>query len=135
MRISTIAAIAGLAISPATAPAADQNMDARQAAESLVQSFMTAYNSHNLKGVSALFTPDAVLLGIDGKVSRGRDEIEHAYDGLLKNPNAHITIVIKNATPASDNVVVADDEIHISGIANQEINGRAVITLTKTPDG
>lgn len=48
---------------------ADEHQEARQVAESVVKSFMAGYNAHDPKAISALFLPDAMLLGIDGKVT------------------------------------------------------------------
>lgn len=41
------------------------------------------------KAISALFLPDAMLLGIDGKVAQGREAIEGAYAAALKNLGGH----------------------------------------------
>jgi uncharacterized protein (TIGR02246 family) len=115
-----------------------ERVDARQVAESVVKSFMAAYNTHDPKAISALFLPDAMLLGIDGAVSQGREAIERTYAAALKNLGGHFTVVIKDAIPLGDNVVVASDEIKIAGAgqhSDQTINGRAVITLAKMPEG
>ncbi|HEX3411733.1 MAG TPA: SgcJ/EcaC family oxidoreductase [Stellaceae bacterium] len=115
-----------------------ERVEARQVAESVVKSFMAAYNTNDPKAISALFLPDAMLLGIDGVVSQGREAIERTYAAALKNLGGHFTVVIKDAIPLGDNVVVANDEIKIAGAgqhSDQTINGRAVITLAKTPEG
>jgi uncharacterized protein (TIGR02246 family) len=115
-----------------------ERVDARQVAESVVKSFMAAYNTHDPKAISALFLPDAMLLGIDGAVSQGREAVERTYAATLKNLGGQFTVVIKDAIPLGDNVVVANDEIKIAGAgqhSDQTINGRAVITLVKTPEG
>jgi uncharacterized protein (TIGR02246 family) len=120
-----------------TAGIADERLDARQVAESVVKSFMAGYNAHAPKAISALFLPDAMLLGIDGKVTQGREAIERTYAATLKNLGGHFTVVIKDAIPLGDSVVVANDEIEIrdAGQNHDTIRGRAVITLAKTPDG
>jgi uncharacterized protein (TIGR02246 family) len=120
-----------------TAGIADERLEARQVAESVVQSFMAAYNAHDPKAISALFLPDAMLLGIDGKVTQGREAIERTYAATLKNLGGHFTVVIKDAIPLGDSVVVANDEIETrdAGQNHDTIRGRAVITLAKTPDG
>lgn len=120
-----------------TAGIADERLEARQVAELVVKSFMAAYNAHDAKAISALFLPDAMLLGIDGKVTQGREAIERTYAATLKNLGGHFTVLIKDAIPLGDNVVVANDEIEIldAGQNHDSIRGRAVITLAKTPDG
>jgi hypothetical protein len=51
-----------------------------------------------------------MLLG-DGKVTQGREAIERVYAGLVKDQGGHFTVVIKDAIPLGDNVVVANDEL------------------------
>lgn len=107
-------------------------------AEAVVKSFMAAYDTRDPKAVSALFLPDAMLLGFNGAVSQGRDAIERAYAASLKNLGGHYTIVIKDAIPLGSEVVVATDEVKIGGAGQHSvgtINARAVITLAKMPEG
>jgi uncharacterized protein (TIGR02246 family) len=111
---------------------------AREVAESVVKSFMAAYDARDPKAISALFLPDAMLLGFNGAVSQGREAIERTFAAALKNQGGHYVIVIKDAIPLGSDVVVATDEIKIGGAgqhSDETINGRAVITLAKTPDG
>ena len=122
---------------PLPSATAGSRQEARQVANSVVNSFMAAYNTHDPKAISALFLPDAMLLGFDGTVTQGREAIERVYAGLLKNQGGHFTVVIKDANSLGDNVVVANDELEIRDVGQNHdtIHGRAVITLAKTPDG
>jgi uncharacterized protein (TIGR02246 family) len=133
MSVITLSALAY----SSTAGIADERLEVRQVAESVVKSFMAAYNAHDAKAISTLFLPDAMFLGIDGKVTQGREAIESTYAATLKNLGGHFTVLIKDAIPLGDNVVVANDEIEIrdAGQNHDTIRGRAVITLAKTPDG
>ena len=133
---ASVIALSALAYS-STAGIADERLEARQVAESVVKSFMVGYNAHDPKAISALFLPDAMLLGFDGKVTQGREAIERVYAGLVKDQGGHFTVVIKDAIPLGDNVVVANDELEIrdAGQNHDTIRGRAVITLAKMPDG
>jgi uncharacterized protein (TIGR02246 family) len=133
----SIATAAVLACS-SIASVADERVEARRVAESVVKSFMAAYDTRDPKAISALFLPDAMLLGFNGAVSQGREAIERTYAAALKNVGGHYTILIKDAIPLGSNVVVADDEVKIGGAGqhfDETINVRAVITLVKTPDG
>jgi uncharacterized protein (TIGR02246 family) len=123
--------------SPPSGATTASSQEARQVAESVVKSFMAAYNTHDPKAISALFLPDAMLLGFDGTVTQGREAIERVYAGLLEKQGGHFTVVIKDANSPGDNVVVANDELEIRDIGpnHDTIHGRAVITLAKTPDG
>ena len=137
LSVCAYSSIASIADERSTSTA-HERLEARQVAESVVKSFMAAYDTRDPKAISALFLPDAVLLGFDGTVAQGREAIERAYAGSLKNQDGHFTIVIKDAIPLGDNVVVATDELKIAGAgqhSDETINGRAVITLAKTPDG
>jgi uncharacterized protein (TIGR02246 family) len=85
-----------------TAGIADERLEARQVAESVVKSFMAGYNAHDPKAISTLFLPDAMLLGTDGKVTQGREAIERTYAATLKNLGGHFTVVIKDAIPLGE---------------------------------
>ena len=129
-----------VSIAPQTQPppsATAGRQESRQVANSVVNSFMAAYNAHDPKAISALFLPDAILLGFDGTVTQGREAIERVYAGLLKSQGGHFTVEIKDANSLGDNVVVANDELEIRDVGQNHdtIHGRAVITLAKTPDG
>jgi ketosteroid isomerase-like protein len=43
-----------------------ERLEARQVAEAVVKSFMAAYDTRDSKAISALFLPDAMLLGFNG---------------------------------------------------------------------
>lgn len=115
-----------------------ERLEARQVAESVVKSYMRAYDTRDPKAISALFLPDAMVLGFDGAVSQGREAIERSWAGLFKNVGGHFSVVITDAIPLGSDVVVATDQLTITGAgpnADKTIDGRAVITLAKTPGG
>jgi uncharacterized protein (TIGR02246 family) len=99
---------------------------------------MAVYDTRDPKAISALFVPNAVVMGFNGPVIKGREAIERAWAGLFKNMGGHYTIVIKDAIPVGTDVVVATDQLKITGAgqkSDETVNGRAVITLARTPDG
>jgi uncharacterized protein (TIGR02246 family) len=132
-----IGTLATLSFGPAVAQTASHEQ-AIKVAESVVKSFMAAYDTRDPKAVSALFLPNAMMLSANGAVSQGREAIERSYADGLKNLGGHYVIVIKDAIPLGSDVVVAMDDVKISGVgqhSDETLNIRAVITLAKTADG
>ena len=113
--------------------------EARQVAESVVKSYVNAYDNHDPQAISTLFVPDGVLLPPNGApIVQGREAIERSWADLFKNVGGHETITIKDAIPAGKDAVVAITEFKIVGDgqnSGKTISGRASITLAKTPDG
>ena len=112
---------------------------ASKVAQSVVESYVNAYNMHDPKAISMLFVPDGVLLPPNGSpIVQGRDAIERSWAELFKNVGGRETIIIKDAIPAGNDAIVAITDFKIVGDgpnSNKIINGRALITLVKTPDG
>ncbi len=108
-------------------------------AQSVVESYMNAYDKHDPKAISMLFIPDGVFLPGNGSpIVQGRDAIERSWAGLFKNIGGHETITVKDAIPAGKDAVVAITEFKIVGDgqnAGKTITGRAAVTLAKTPEG
>ena len=132
-----IGTLATLSFGPAVAQTPSREQ-AIKVAESVVKSFMAAYDTRDPKAVSALFLPNAIVLDATGTVSLGREAIERSFGEGLKNLGGHYVIVIKDAIPLGSDVVVATDEVKIDGVgqhSDKTINLRAVITLDKTADG
>jgi uncharacterized protein (TIGR02246 family) len=117
----------------------DERLEARKVAQSVVESYTSAYDRHDPKAISMLFVPDGVFLPPNGSsVVQGRDAIERSWAELFKNIGGHETITVKDAVPAGNDAVVAITEFKIVGDgqnSNKIISGRASITLAKTPDG
>jgi uncharacterized protein (TIGR02246 family) len=116
-----------------------EHHEARKVAQSVAESYMSAYDRHDPKAISMLFVPDGVFLPPNGSpVVQGRDGIERSWAGLFKNVGGHETITIKDAIPAGNDAVVAITEFKIVGDgrnSNKIVSGRASITLAKTPGG
>jgi uncharacterized protein (TIGR02246 family) len=132
-----IGTLATLSFGPAVAQTTGHEQ-AIKVADSVVKSFMAAYDTRDPKAVAALFLPNAMMLSANGAVSQGREAIERSYADGLKNSGGHYVIVIKDAIPLGSDVVVAMDEVKISGVgqhSDETLNIRAVITLAKTADG
>jgi uncharacterized protein (TIGR02246 family) len=131
---NTLLAAALLIPSPAYA-----DDEASKVAQSVVGSYVNAYDKHDPKAISMLFVPDGVFLPPNGSpIVQGREAIERSWAELFKNVGGHETIIVKEAIPAGKDAVAAITEFKI--VADGEnsgkiISGRASITLVKTPDG
>ena len=129
---------AGIADERSTSTGGD-HIEARKVAQSVVKSYVNAYDKHDPKAISMLFVPDGVFLPSNGSpIVKGRDAIERSWAELFKNVGGKETITVKDAIPAGNDAVVAVTEFKIVGDgpnSNKIISGRASITLAKTPDG
>ncbi len=128
----------GIAADQST-PTGIEHFEAIKVAQSVVDSYISAYDKHDPKAISLLFVPDGVFLPPDGApIVKGRDGIERSWTGLFTNVGGHETITVKDAIPAGNDAVVAITEFRIVGDgpnANKVVSGRASITLARTPDG
>jgi uncharacterized protein (TIGR02246 family) len=140
LRVSLIT-LSALAYSSVTSIADDRSTstNARKVAESVVESYIKAYDAHDPRAISMLFVPDGVFLPPNGSpVVQGRDAIERSWADLFKDIGGHETITVKDAIPAGKDAVVAVTEFKIVGDgqnSGKTISGRASITLAQTPDG
>jgi uncharacterized protein (TIGR02246 family) len=116
-----------------------ERLEASKVAQSVVESYIKAYDQHDPKAISMLFVPDGVFLPPNGSpIMQGRDAIERSWAELFKNVGGHETITVKYAIPAGNDAVVPINDSKIVGDgenSRKTISGRASITLAKTPDG
>jgi hypothetical protein len=96
MKIRSVVALVGLAISIALPALAETNTSDPQQREQLLalaKKFEDAWNNNDAVALAALFTKDAVLVEDTGPIS-GRDAIEKHYKDLFQNvhfSNNHTT--------------------------------------------
>jgi uncharacterized protein (TIGR02246 family) len=94
----------------ATADSADsdESPDAK-AVMALAESFEKAYNAHDAKAVTALFTPDAEIVSEDGEVWHGAAEIEAAFGAVFEeNPKATVEVTIDSIRFVSAEVAIEE---------------------------
>ena len=82
LRNATFAAVLALATA---AHAADSDADAKQKMENHLAKVRAAHQHEDAAAFAQLFTPDGVLVGVTGKVFRGRDEIAKAMQVVYTN--------------------------------------------------
>jgi uncharacterized protein (TIGR02246 family) len=129
-------ALSALAYSSIAGVAAERStLEARQVAQSVAEAYMKAFARHDPKAISMLFVPNGVLLPPNGApIVQGRDAIERSWAGLFKNVGGRETIIVKDAIPVGNDVVLAINEFKIAG-GKSIMSGRAAIMLVKTSDG
>jgi uncharacterized protein (TIGR02246 family) len=140
LTLSVLAYSSIASIADERSPSTDrERLEASKVAQSVVESYVNAYDKHDPKAISMLFVPDGVFLPPNGSpIVQGREAIERSWADLFKNVGGHETITIKDAIPAGKDAVVAITEFKIVGDgqnSGKTISGRASITLAKTPDG
>ena len=111
-------AVAVLLLAPAAAhagPADDAN--------ALLDRWVAAFNANDAQAVTALYTPDAILLGTSSPViSQGTDQILQ-YFARLPNSGSQVRINERHL------LVLDDDSVIVAGFYDYELaqGGRAVL--------
>jgi uncharacterized protein (TIGR02246 family) len=135
LSVLVYSSIAGIADEQSTS-ADHERLEARRVAESVLESYINAYDKHDPRAISMLFVPDGVFVpGNLSPVVQGREAIERSYAALFKNIGGHETSTVKYAIPAGKDAVVAIQEFKIVGDTGKIISGRGSATLVRTVDG
>ena len=100
---------AGKSTPQASTPA----LSTRDADEKLVrqiaENFEKAYNAHDAKALSALFTADAEIVSEFGTVTQGRADIGKAFASIFDDyPETKISVAIKSIRMVSPGVAIED---------------------------
>lgn len=93
------------------------------AVKSLVNSFVTAFNAHDVKAFAATFTQDADFTNWVGQSAHGRADIETFHIPVL-------TVIYKNGTQK-----ITDTQVRFIRPDVATVDVRADVTGGKTPDG
>jgi uncharacterized protein (TIGR02246 family) len=137
--LTTAFVVSAFAYSPMALADEASDPEASKVAQSVIAKYIQAYDSHDPKAVSMLFVPGGVFLPPNGApMAQGREAIERSWAQTFKNIGGQETITLRYAVPAGRDAVVAVSEFKIVGDgqnSGKTISGRAVITLTNTPDG
>ncbi len=123
MRILLLGAVLCLVHTAAYASHTNQNTAADETAiRATANKVVSLWNTHDAKGLSELFAPDATLINPTGRVANGRPEIEK----LLTDE--HATIFKKSSASMGDTtiqwlnpqVVIADHDMTITGAVGHD---------------
>lgn len=80
---------------PAAQAASPDRSGDLQAIAAIVDALVKGFNAGDAKAVSALFTPDAVIIDEDGNATQGRAEIEATFaGGFEQDPGATLAIQV-----------------------------------------
>jgi uncharacterized protein (TIGR02246 family) len=127
---AAVALAAGLAFMPSAAGAEGDADGVRASCGAIV----IAWNAHDAKGIAAVFTEDADMVGLDGRVFTGRAEIEKAFaedhSGVLSK--AKLEVMKEPVRFPSPDVAVSDAEVVISGAVGPDGSKGEPMTLIVT---
>ncbi|HUB96492.1 MAG TPA: nuclear transport factor 2 family protein [Stellaceae bacterium] len=120
-------ALLALAVCVAAAPAFAQRHKrpspeerAATAARAMAEQVKTAFNQKNAAALAALYTPDGLLIGIDGTMAHGPDEIERAEGDFITNLGTYtFDYELKEAHPIGNGVWA----VLVSAITSNFSNG------------
>lgn len=98
----------------------------------LTETYRAAFNKGDAKGLASLYTPEAVRLAPDGRLSIGRDAIQKNYETAFAGPMKGATLTIhpgKLQTVTGD-VVVEEGTYDLAG-GSGPMKGRYVSTAVR----
>jgi uncharacterized protein (TIGR02246 family) len=102
----------------------------------LAESYAQAWGKGDARGVTALYSTDAMHVGPDGKVVVGRARIEQAMTAALTGPyrGTKINLIYGQTTRATQDAYVSEGTWHIAGgmpPAGAPTRGRFLQTLVR----
>jgi uncharacterized protein (TIGR02246 family) len=119
----------------AAADAAPHSPD-EQAIIAAAKSFENAYNAHDAKAIAALFTPDAEIVGEDGNVAHGAEEITAVFATVFEeNPDAKAEIAVDSIRFVAPNVVIEDGFTTVTHQPNEPAEKSKYIAVHVKQDG
>jgi uncharacterized protein (TIGR02246 family) len=128
MRRRTWIAVMVIAAVSAAVGAQTGDVDAKK----LAADYEAAYNRGDSKALTALYTPDAIRLGPDGQMIKGRQAIEKAYveNFGAASKGAQLSLQVGGTQVVSPDVRIMDGRYSTTG-ANP-VKGRYVNTVVRT---
>jgi uncharacterized protein (TIGR02246 family) len=98
------------------APSADADESPEgKAVIAVAEAFEKAYNAHDAKAVTALFTADAEIVSEDGEVWHGEEAITSAFAAIFEeNPQAKIDVVIDSIRFVAADVAIEEGQTTVT---------------------
>lgn len=107
-----------------------------QAIIAAAEAFEKAYNAHDAKAVAALFTPDAEIVGEDGNVAHGAEEITAVFAAIFEeNPDAKSEIAVDSIRFVAPTVAVEDGFTTVTHQPNEPAEKSKYIAVHVKQDG
>lgn len=132
-KLSTILALGLLGASLGTAQAASLS-EARTAAKAMNASWNYAFNHGDVKALTALYTPDALLLPPTDKTLYSRPEIREYIASLIKEGYSDYTITPVKVEVAGNTAY----QVAVWSARNpqgERVGGNLMTVLQRQPDG
>jgi uncharacterized protein (TIGR02246 family) len=93
--------------SPEAATAADEADE--KTIRASAETFTKLYNSHDAKGLAALFAPKAEMIDEDGQVVKGRDAIEKGFIDVFKqHPQAAMQVDVESVRVLTPSLAIEE---------------------------
>jgi uncharacterized protein (TIGR02246 family) len=129
MKVSTGALAIAIAVVALVVPARAQKADPD--AQKLADQYQALFNKADGKGLTALYTADALRLGPDGQMLKGRAAIEKSYGDAFSGALKGATLTLQSgATQAiAPDVKVMEGRFSTTGGA--PVKGRYVNTIVR----
>ncbi|HET7219640.1 MAG TPA: SgcJ/EcaC family oxidoreductase [Vicinamibacterales bacterium] len=128
MRRRALIAVLALLVIPGIAGAQKPDPDGQK----LADQYMAAYNKGDAKGVAALYTADAVRVGPDGQLLKGRAAIEKSYADAFagSGKGSKLTITVGGSQAVTQDVKMMDGRFNATG-GTKPGSGRYVNTIVR----
>lgn len=124
----------------AAAPPANTEQSADTAGEREIrdsaEAFAEAYNAHDAKGLAALFAPRAEFVDEDGRLIRGRDEIEKGFSELFQaRSKATIQIEVRSVRLLTPNIGIEEGIVRGIPVPDEPPNISSYVAVHVKVDG
>ena len=88
-----------------------------KAIDALIADWLSAHNKGDAKNLSRFYAPDADLVGIDGRVVKGRNTIRTMYAKVFEQlPGNKATIALTSRRFVSPDIVIDDGTWKVTGV-------------------
>jgi uncharacterized protein (TIGR02246 family) len=103
---------------------------------SAAKEFEKAYNAHDAKAVAALFTPDAEIVGEDGNVAHGGDQIAAVFAAIFEeNPDAKTEVAVDSIRFVAPTVAIEDGFTTVTHQPNEPAERSKYVVVHVKQDG
>jgi len=102
-------ALAAVLLGNASVLAQENDDEAKRVTEALRAEYLKAYNAHDVRAVTALYTQNAAVTYPDGEMARGRGAAQERFrEFFTEHDKAKLDIVIESARFKSPQVLLVD---------------------------
>lgn len=126
LMVALVAAVLGF-----SAPALAQQVDPE--IQKLVDQYQQAFNKGDAKAIAAVYTTDALRIGVDGQLLSGRNAIQESYEAGFAGPlkGGKLTIRPGRTVNVSQDVRVQEGTAEVSGTSAGPMRSRYLNTFVR----